>query len=152
MSRIPDLGRTNENLPALVAQYEDDLSHAEANLQIRGKMLDEALKEQGSWPIYYAQRRAELKTLLKYLDTQVSAVRGRLARRYVENYSRQLGERVMNSYIDAEQEYLQMNELYLEIEELYNKYDAVCDAFEKRGFALRDLTTARVHNIQNALL
>lgn len=149
MSRIAELGPKNINLPKLIAQYEDDFDKVADNLRITGKLLGECLREQGTWPIYYSQRRAELKTLLKHMDGEVSAVRGGLAKRYVENYSRALGERVMNSYIDSEAEYLSMNSLYLEILELYEKYDAAVDAFEKRGFALRDLTLARVHSIQD---
>lgn len=149
MSKITELGPENANLPTLVVQYEVDLEAAEANLKISGKTLDVALREQATWPIYYSQRRAELKSLMKYLDTKVSAVRGTIARRYVENYSRTLGERVMNSYIDAEPEYIKAYQLYLEIAELYEKYDSVCEAYTIRGFALRDLTTARVNSIQD---
>lgn len=152
MSKIADLGPANSKLPNVIATYEDGLAEVQDNLRLTGKLHDKALQEQATWPIYYSERRAELKTLMKYLDAQVYAVRGRLTRKYNENYSKQLGERMMNSYIDAEEEYLRMHELYLEVAELHDKYDAVVDAFDKRGFALRDLTSARIAQIQNATL
>lgn len=152
MSKIGLIGPKNAGLPVLIAEYEDAFQDVEQHLKLTGKSLDSALKEQGSWVIFYAQRRAELKTILKYMDDQVAAVRGSLAKRYVENYSRALGERVMNSFIDGEQEYLRIRELYLEVEDLYNRYDAAVDAFEKRGYALRDLTNARIHQLQNSQL
>jgi hypothetical protein len=152
MSRIHQLGVKNANLPVLIGEFEDAFAEIEQHLSLTGKTLDSALKEQGSWVIYYAQRRAELKTVLSYLDDQVSAVRGQLAKRYVENYSRALGERVMNSFIDSEPEYLKVRELYLEVEDLYSRYDAAVNAFEKRGYALRDLTNARIHQLQNSQL
>lgn len=152
MSRIHELGVNFTNLPALIAVYEDAFNEVEDHLRLSGKVLDRALYEQSTYPIYYSQRRAELKTIMKFLDAQVASVRGRLTRKYNENYNPKLGERMMNSYIDAEEEYLKINELYLEVSELYDKYDAAVDAFDKRGFALRDLTTARVHSIQNATL
>lgn len=152
MSRIADLGAKLVNLPALIAEYEQAFENIEANLTIKGKTLDQALKEQSTYPIYYDARRVELKTLMKYLDAQVSRVRGQLTKKYKENYSRELGERQLNSYIDQEEDYLKMNELYLECEELYEKYVAAVEAFTKRGFALRDITLARVNQIQDALL
>lgn len=152
MSRIADLGVKFSNLPALIAEYEQAFENVEEHLRLGGKALDKSLAEQGAWPIYYAQRRAELKTIMKYLDAQVAAVRGRVARRYNENSSIKLGERMLNNYIDADDEFLKINELYLEVGELHEKYDAAVDAFDKRGFALRDLTAARVASIQNAIL
>jgi hypothetical protein len=148
MSKIQELGPQAINLPNLVVQYEADLDQAAANLKISGKTLDAALREQGTWPGYYSQRRAELKAVMKHLDARANATRGTIARKY-ENYSIKLGERLLNTYIDSDPEFLRANDLYLEIAELYDKYDAVCEAFTVRGYALRDLTTARSNSIQD---
>lgn len=148
MSKIQELGPQAANLPNLVVQYEADLEQAAANLKISGKTLDIALREQGTWPGYYSQRRAELKAVMKHLDARVNAMRGTVARKY-ENYSIKLGERLLNTYIDSDPEFLRAHDLYLEIAELYDKYDAVCEAFTVRGYALRDLTTARSNSIQD---
>lgn len=147
MSRIPDLGEKYCKLPAILEEYEGEIDLVEDRLRIKGKLIEEAQREQCSWPIFYEARRVELKTLVKYFDDQVSKVRGALVRRYTEEYSRSLGERAINSYIDADTSYLKMRELYLEVEELYEKYAAIADAFTKRGFALRDLTTAKVNQL-----
>lgn len=152
MSRIHDLGLKLEGIPQLLDEYETAFDSIEANLTLKGKTLDHALKEQSTWPIYYEMRKSELRTIVKYMDDQVNKVRGQLTRKLVENYSRQLGERLLGTYVDAEPEYVKMRELYLEVEELYDKYSAAAEAFTKRGFALRDLTTARVHQIQDSSL
>ena len=152
MTRIAELGPKFEHLPAILAEYDDDLANVEGHLQVKGKTLEQALKEQASWPFWYDDRRAEVKALLKFMESKVQAVRGKLARQYVENYSRQLNERTMNAYIDSEAEYLSISQLYLEIDELYEKYTAVIDAFTKRGFALRDMTALRIHSMENVML
>lgn len=152
MSRIHDLGPKLEGIPALLDEYETAFEQIESNLTLKGKSLDFALKEQSSWPIYYDARKAELRTLVKFMDDQVNKVRGRLTRQFVENYSRQIGERLISTYVDAEPEFIKMRELYFEVEELYEKFSAAAEAFNKRGFALRDLTTARVHQIQDSTL
>lgn len=152
MSRISEIGSKFQGLPRLMDQYDSAIQKVSDQLTITGKTLEVALKEQGTWIIYYAERRAELKAILGFMDDQVSAVRGRLARSYVEQYSRSIGERVMNSYIDAEPEYMTTRQLYLEVEEMYSRYDAAVSCFEKRGYALRDLTNARIHEIQTSQL
>lgn len=147
MSRIADLGDKYCNLPDLLDKYNDEIDQIEDRLRIKGKLLEVAQQEQCAWPMFYEVRRVELKTLVKYFEGQVALVRGQLVRRYTENYSRALGDRILNNYIDAEEPYIKIRELFLEVEELYEKYSAVADAFTKRGFALRDLTTAKVNQL-----
>lgn len=152
MSRIADLGTNYVNLPVLLEEYDQAFANIERDLSLKGKTIEVALKEQGSMPYFYESRRVELRTVMKYLDLQVAKVRGKLVRRFKETYSRDLGERQLNSYVDQEEEYLKMHELYLECEELYEKYSAAVESFTKRGYALRDLTQARINSIQDTIL
>ena len=152
MSRIPDLGTKYANLPGMIHEYDTELSEAAKRLSIRGKNLDVALQEQCAWPLFYDVKRAELKTLVKYFDSQKASVRGMLTRKFKENYSRDIGDRMTEKYIDNEPDYLQIHGLCLEIEEIYDQYNAVMDAFKVRGFALRDLTEAKVASIHNSLI
>lgn len=152
MSRIPDLGKNFDKLPDVLSQYDEDIASAQERLAVRGKTIEEALKEQTAWPVFYDQKRRELNTLVKYMDGRCNAIRGKLYRGYTENYSRELSDRVKDKYIDNEQEYLSMYEIYLEIYELAEKYEAIVDAFKVRGFALRDVVVARTNAFYDATL
>lgn len=149
MSKIGELGLDFVNLPTILGQYEDMLAEALPIITIKDKTLEYAQREQCAYYVYYDERRAELKTLVKYLTAHVAKVRGGLVRQYNEHGNRALGERMINSYVDNETTYLKAYELLLEVEELYDKYVAVVDAFNKRGFALRDVTLARVHDLNS---
>lgn len=152
MSRIADLGKKYEKLPLIIAEYDAHLDEAQSRIAIKGKIIEEALKEQAAWPVFYDEKRRELNTLVKFLDARVSYVRGKLTRAYTEQYSRELSDRIKDKYIDNEDEYMSIYEVYLEVLELAEKYDAVVDAFKVRGFALRDVVTARVHQFQASSL
>lgn len=149
MSRIGELGDGFVNLPGLIDEYDQQLEKARTIIPVAGKTLEQAQKEQCSWYVYFDERRVELKALVKYMTAQVEQTRGKLTRQYVERSSRDLGERLITKYIDAEPDYLRAYELLLEVEELYEKYEAVTEAFNKRGFALRDITAARVADVHN---
>lgn len=138
------------SLPSVLAAYEAGLNDAATELAIKGKILEHAQRDHISHLAYYAERHAELKSLLKYMDLRVSEVRGSLIRRFIENHSRQLGDRLLNNYVDAEPDYLAAYKLMLDVQEMTDKYGAVVDAFEKRGFLLRDITTARVHDVHGS--
>ena len=148
MSRIDALKRDFSTLPDILAEYDDNLENARALLPIAGKTLDTAQKEQCGGYAFFDERRAELKTLVKFMNAQVDKVRGELTRKYM-GASRDMGERIIAKYIDSEPTYLSMYELLLEVEEVYDKYNAVVEAFTKRGYALKDLTAARIAEIHN---
>lgn len=151
MSKIDKLGINFANIPNLIAEYETALEEATRILPVKGKTLDAALKEQTS-VVFFDERRAEIKTLVKFMEIQVAKVRGGLVRRFNENHAKSLGERMINSYVDNEDSYVSMHELLLEVEELYEKYTAVVEAFNKRGFALRDITQARISDVHDSIL
>lgn len=148
MSKIDLLKKDFSILPDILAEYDEALEQARELLPIAGKTLNTAQKEQCGGYAFFDERRAELKTLVKFMSAQVDKVRGELTRKYMGS-SRDMGERLIAKYIDSEQAYLSMHELLLEVEEIYEKYTAVVDAFTKRGYALKDLTAARIAEIHN---
>lgn len=144
MSLIERLGENYCNLPDILAEYEKGLEHVEDNLKIKGKRLEAANVEQASWHLYYNSRRAELHTLVKYFEAITASVRGQLFKKFTEKYSRELSDRQKDKYIDNEETFLRQYEVYLEIKEVYEKYEAACNAFTSRGYALNNITKIRV--------
>lgn len=160
MSKIAELGdkkSTNiqerfKYLPKILGEYLDELNEAEQNLEIKGKSLENANKENPSWYYYYNQRFVELNTLTKYFEGEIERVRGKLFRSFTENNNRDLSDRAKDKYIDNEQAYLEMNELYLEVKEVRDSFEAVTSAFKDRGYTLTNITKIRVATLENDLL
>lgn len=156
MSRISEIRgsweKLKENLPTLLFEYHEDLDLAEKRLSLKGKTMEAALKDQAAWPIVYANMKAELDTILKYVALQVDRQRGIAYQRYTEQYSRELSDRAKERYIDQNEDYLKYQELYLEVQEVREKASAVVDAFTTRGFALRDLTQIRINQLHSVEL
>lgn len=152
MSKLGLLGKDLKHLPAIIEQYENDLSGYEKNLTLVGKILEKALQEQHTWTAYYNERAVEINTIVKKVESYVKSVRGKLVIQLNENHSRSLGERLIEKYIDQEPEYLNAYEILLEVEELYDKYKALLDSFNRRGFILRDIVQARIHTIHQDTL
>lgn len=152
MSRIPDLGEGYKNLASVLHEYEAALEGANKILDLDGKTLENANKENPAWQVYYDQKRIELKTLVDYLDMQVQRVRGRLFKSYTEAHQRELTDRAKDKYIDNEDAYLKVYEIYLEVREMYNRYQAIVDGFTTRGYALNNITKIRVASLEDVVL
>lgn len=152
MSLIGDVGIKFKNIPNIIETYLNYLDNAKLNLKIAGKKLESANVEQPTWLSYYDERRIELRTLVKYLEGQVAAKRGRMWVHLTENSSIVLGPRDKDQYINGDEKYVEIHELFLEVEELYKKYDSLVEAFKARGFALRNITEIRVHSLEDAVI
>lgn len=140
-------------IPILIAGYEDDIAAAEQRLSMRGKSGADTQKEQCAWPVYYGMKKAEINKLLSYIELRVEKVRSDLYKTYNSvQAARVLPDRTIEKYIDGEAAYLSIREVYLEVQELKDKYTAICDSFNQRGFALRDWTTLKVNQLHDDLI
>lgn len=140
------------NLPKILDHYETELKGFKANLELEGKTLELANREQPSWLSFYDQRRLELKSVVKFMEDEVEKTKGQLWKNYTEKYSVALTPRDKDRYICKDSAYLEMRELYLEINELYGKYESIVKAFEARGYALKNITEGRIHAVGDIVL
>lgn len=158
MSKIPDLGDSKstdikekfKNLGIILGNYVAEKADAEQQIKIEGKSLEKANRENASLKYYYHQRLVELTTLTKYLEREVDRIRGKLFRGFTyPNYNVDLSDRAKDKYIDNEQAYLDIHEIYLEVKEVRDDYDSLVQAFTDRGYALKNITAARVAQLED---
>ena len=72
--------------------------------------------------------------------------------KFTETYNRELSDRQKEKYIDNEEQYLSQYEIYLEIKDVYEQYEAVCNAFQSRGYALNNITKIRVASLEDVII
>jgi len=141
-----------KNYTKILDHYEAEMNGFKENLELEGKTLERANREQPSWLSFYDQKKLELRSVVKFLDDRVEKERGLLWRNYTENYSVELTPRDKERYICKDEEYLNAREMYLEVNELFGKYEAIVRAFEARGYALKNITEARIHTVGDIVL
>lgn len=139
-------------LPEVVAHYEQILSQLPDKLSISGKTLEFCLKEQAVEYSLYTQCLSEIKRISNMIDIKLDEKVGDRLRYYVEVYNHKLTDRTIRSYIDAETAIINIRVLKLEVGELLDKFTSAVDAFEKRGYALKSLTDAYVHQVYQSSL
>lgn len=152
MSVIFDVTDDLSNIPDILDRYDQALDGHEENLRIKGKNLEQANVENPSWLAYYDQRKIELNSLARFIDMKLEQEKGKLWKAYTENYSRELGSRDKEQYISKESSYLKIYQILIIIEELLKKYSSVVDAFQNRGYALRNITSLRVSSMEDVVL
>lgn len=147
-----ELSKLQSELPTIVDEYSKILDEAPSALTMKGKTIEQCLKEQASEPIVYADIKAELETIHKGLNKSLDALRSRLYRQYVEKYTRALSDRAIDKFIDGDDDVNAYLDLIIMVKEQLDRSSAVLNAFDTRGFALRDVTQIRINQLHKTLL
>lgn len=144
----PDLS----NLGDILDTYEQAFESFKDDVRLNGKQIGKANSENPSLLAYYDERRAELKSILQFVEMHLDKIRGELWQQYTEVHSRELNAKDKEMYIKKDPKYLKVYQLFLCVQELYNKYIAAVDAFVNRGFSLRNISNLRVAQVDTGLI
>jgi len=150
MSIKSRFGDKYEKLSEILQIYEEDLQGINDNLRIEGKSVERANLEQAQWVGYYAERRVELKRIAGEFEAERNRVRYTLFKNSKTNL--EMSDSLRLKYIEQEEVYMLVNSKYLTIMEMHNKYAAAGESFNQRGYALRNLTQARVASVYSEVL
>lgn len=144
------LGKDLKNLNNVLEPYIIDLSDVEKNLNLDGKSLEQANKEQAGWMSYYDQRRIELNTYAQFLKLEIGNVEAALFHA-MRNYPQDLSDTNKKLYIKKEPQYLDISMKYHTVVELQKRYESAVEAFKHRGFALRNITDLRCASLEDTV-
>jgi len=149
----PD-GSVNKNTILKAAKYFGELleNGAKKDLELRGKSLELANRENSSLQHYYEGFRVQLNCLLKYLEVIIERHRSKVFQHLTEKNSRDLSDKAKDRYIDGNDEYLSLFEAYIAVKEVHDNYASVVEAFRSRGFQLRNITELRINAIHDDVL
>lgn len=149
-SMVPELGVGYIKLPDILDQFATDLIPAKKQLDNDGRLLETCLSKNSALMHYYDERRIRLHSLVKFFRLEVDRVRGEKYIQYNENYSRSITIQMMNKYIDAEEDYLNVYKILIEVEEVYENYVSTVDGFKQRHYELTNMTKLRIANLEFA--
>lgn len=147
---VPELGVGYIKLPDILDQFATDLIPAKKQLDNDGRLLETCLSKNSALMHYYDERRIRLHSLVKFFRLEVDRVRGEKYIQYNENYSRSITIQMMNKYIDAEEDYLNVYKILIEVEEVYENYVSTVDGFKQRHYELTNMTKLRIANLEFA--
>lgn len=152
MSVILEINADLSNLGAILNQYDRAFESFEDDVKLKGKQIGQANSENPSLLAYYDERRAELKSIMQFVEMHLDKIKGELWQQYTEVHSRELNAKDKEMYIKKDPKYLKVYQLFLCVQELYSKYVAAVDAFVNRGFSLRNISNLRVAQVDTGLI
>lgn len=149
MNLIKTIKKDFSLLPDLIERYEKEYKDAIDIIKIEEGQLNEANRKHSGHQLYYDQKKAELHSLVKFMDMKVNTIKSSLYVSYTQTHDRDLTETGKKTYIEGESAYLDMYQLSLEVKELHEKYQALSSAFQSRGYAINNLTKMAIATIED---
>lgn len=150
--RITHLLDNPDEIVRLIEKYERLLEESLGDVVIAGKTLEVANREQPTLFYKYGSVHAESESVVKLIDMRAEYTRSRVFKRIKDNSDRAMADRTIDKYVESEQEVMDLISIGIEIRNLRDKLAAVVQALTARGYALRNITEARVNQLHSAVL
>lgn len=93
---------------------------------------------------------AEIEGIMKYLEIQYDRAKGAKKKHFLENYNRQLTERVADQWADIEPEVVVIREFIQEIALVRNLYNGVSKGLEYMHFQIGNITRLKSAGFEDA--
>jgi hypothetical protein len=152
MSSIFRLNDDLSNLVEIIDKYDDVVAEAEDDLRITNKTLEEANREQPELTYKYYKYYTELKAMRKHAENLLEQKKGEVWVKVKTKHSIDLGTRDLEQYVKKDASVMSFRKMYLVVEEMADNFEKITKAFEARGYALKNITEARVHQLSYTLL
>lgn len=133
-------------------KYSNDLVRFKTELQIKGKSLGEANRDQPSLLAYYEEKRIEIDSIRRKVKLLLDEKRGKKWEYYTESFDRDINARDKDNYIKADEEMVKITQIYDDIDILHNKFYMIVEAFKQRGFSLKNITEIYINGIENMVI
>lgn len=133
-------------------KYEHIIEEADPLFNLEDVKLETLCREQPGWLAKHYQYEQELKAVENILQIKRDEIEGKLWKKYVEGYSRQLSSTEIKNYVMKEKDMVDISLIMNEISFVKNKMSAVVDGFRSMGFALKNIVALRVNQLQNEIL
>lgn len=144
-------------------KIKDDLSEVDNCVSYFMKELEEAKKEVNQsglmvnvldkLPSFYEYRYGqfqEIEAVLEVLDSKIEGKKTERYKKFLEHYQRALSSTDVKRYVDGDPDVLELVSLRIDINYIRNRYYGIISSFEKKHYALSNITKLRVAGIEDA--
>lgn len=137
-------------LPDFIIHFENELEQARLELGIKGKPLERHAAELPGMVEQRFSQLQEIEAVLEYLNIELSKMRSKEFKKFLESYAKALSSRDAEKYVDGVQVIVDQTLLVNEVALLRNKYLAVVKGFETKNFMISNVTRLRVAGLDDA--
>lgn len=138
-------------LPDFIDYYDTQLVDATKEVGIYGS-LEKGLSRLPGITEHRFNQLQEVEAVLNYLNIQLTQIRKKHFKKFLEGYAKALSSRDAEKYADGEDEVIDMEILINEVALLRNKWLGVMKGLESKNFMLGHVTRLRTAGMEDAII
>lgn len=139
-------------IPKKLETYEALIANTEPLFDLKGKLLEEAVKSHVANLALYDQMLQECKTIELYLEGKREQVEAELHRHFLDSSARVLGARDMAMYIRSDPQVVEVAQIILDVGHVRRQLEAIVEAFKTMGWSLSNIVKLKVAQLDHTTL
>jgi hypothetical protein len=154
MSLVSEL-RKSSTLEAIAKRlevYEILVDASKPFFELKGKRLEELIKDQANNLVTYDQLLQECKTIENFMIAKLEVTEATLHKHYLENSQRALGARDLTMYIKGDPQFSDVNQIVMEVAHIRRQLEAIVEALTSLGWSLSNIVKIRVAQLDHTVL
>jgi hypothetical protein len=154
MSLLSELKKasTLEAIAKRLEVYEQLIEASKPIFELKGKRLEEMVREQAYNLVGYDQLLQECKTIENFMTTKLEVTEATLHKHYLENSQRALGARDLAMYIKGDPQFSDVNQVVMEVAHIRRQLEAIVEALKSLGWSLSHIVKLRVASLEQTVL
>lgn len=137
-------------IPAFIDHFESELEKARKELSLKGKTIERHAAELPGLVEYRFSQLQEIEAVLEYLNIEMSKMRSREFKKFLEAYQKALSSRDAEKYVDGVQSIVDQALLINEVALMRNKFMSITKGFEAKNYMISNATRLRVAGLDDA--
>lgn len=137
-------------IPDCVAYFESELEEAKDELTLKGgKTIEQHGSELPGIVEHRYRQLQEIEAILEHLNIKLKRLRGKVFKKYLENYPRSLTSRDCEKYTDGDEDVVNLTFVVNEMALLRNKYLGLYKGLEQKGWMMSHIVKLRAAGLED---
>ncbi len=142
------LGEDISHINDCMDYFEDELAEARKECQIKGSLEQASARLPGIFEYRYSQLQ-EIESILEYLNIELRKIRSQQFKKYKETYNTELSDRIIDKYIDGEDEVVDWSKILNSIALIRNQYISITKSLDQKNWQIGHIVRLRTAGIED---
>ena len=138
-------------IPDFIEHYESELEHARREVGLNG-LVEKNIKELPAVTEIRFGQLQEIEGVLNFLNIQLSKIRRKHFKKYLENYQRALTSRDAEKYVDGEDEVVDFETIINEVALLRNRWLGIMKGLDSKQWMYGHVVRLRTAGMEDVTI